>query len=148
MNFRAPIMTLPAPPVPPGAGAAAAEDGAGRASAGLDVDLGAAIAAEALARWPGGGRRKLAARAWGLTLSEARGAVEGRPSLSTFEKILRAEGWRAGAAIIGRALRRETTRMERAHDAQTKHLLAFSALNYRGSPVGDGLDPGRHRLGC
>lgn len=69
---------------------------------GGEMVLRDALATYAKLRWPTG-TAKFAAREWGLSLDEAKGAVNRRASLTTLDKVLRHPngGWAIALPILG-----------------------------------------------
>lgn len=75
---------------------------AGQRSLGLDRASRDALATYCRAEWPGN-TSKHVAREWGLSLDEARGAVAGRASQATIDKIFKHPngGWRVVLPVLG-----------------------------------------------
>lgn len=132
-------------------------DGADRPQLGLDRATRDGLAAYARLRWPAG-TAKAAARAWDLTLDEAKGLVAGRASQSTIDKIWKhpAGGWAVILPVLGAVvghgfedfLRTERTKhaeLARRHGAVVRDLRALALPDHRRAGELGAADPGRRR---
>lgn len=106
----------------------------------LDKGTRDALADYCRYRWPAH-TAKMAARAWNLSVDEARGVVAGRTSLTTYDKIKKAGGWPVilwvEAAVVGHGIDQFLARTGASNEENGEHLAAL---------VGDLWPGGRSRL--
>lgn len=102
-------------------------------------------------RWPAN-TAKLAAKEWGLTLDEARGAMLGRTSVQTIDKIFKAGGWGVVLPVLGAVIghgvddfiaqeRRRMRHERRVYEAQDRRLAEMGRDLRAGLGLG-GIRPG------
>lgn len=113
-------------------------------------------------RWPHH-TAKLAAREWNLTVDQARGVVDAKSSLNTYDQIKKAGGWpvilAVEAAVVGHGLDQFLARIGASHEHNAERLAALigggRAVPAAGLPdpprvdlgQGDGREPVRRRVG-
>ena len=83
---------------------------------------------------------KLAARAWGLSVDEARGVVAGRTSLTTYDKIKKAGGWPVilwvEAAVVGHGVDQFLARTGASHAENDERFAALVGNPWAGRRAG------------
>lgn len=96
---------------------------------GLDKGLRDAVG-DYLARTYPTGTAKQSARRFDLTLDQARGAVAGKASVATIERIIKTGGWTVALAIladvIGTGIANYFIETRKAHDKDGERLAALS----------------------
>ena len=126
------------------------ENGAGLPSLGLDRATRDGLAAYAKLRWPSG-TVKAVARAWDLSLDEAKGLVAGRASAATIDKIWKHAdgGWAVVFPVLGAVIGHDAeafiqSERKRHAEAARRHRALVRDLRALARP----LDPRSRELGA
>lgn len=81
---------------------------------------------------------KLTARRFDLTLDQARGAVAGKASIATIERIIKTGGWSVAVAIladvIGHSITRYFINLRASHDKNDEHFAALGRSLFHLAP--------------
>lgn len=117
---------------------------------GLDRGLREAAATLLRTRWPTN-TAKQAARAYGLSLDQAKEAARGRASLGAIERIMQAgdmsDALHIVEAVRGQSIANHFREMRAAHEANGRRLAALFGPSDLGDGAGDRVAAGGSRVG-